>query len=115
MSFNFTQESSATIGTTEHSLPGDTETGVPTSQTDTCQVQLWVKVDSMAVGDEFLVQLYEKVTSAGSQVVIDSWRLCYPVDTLVQAGLILHNAWDITIKKVAGTDRTVEWSLRKVT
>lgn len=115
MGFNFTKESSATIGTTEFSMPAATTTGVPTSQTDTCQCQLWVKVNSMALGDEFLVQLYEKVASTGSQVVIDSWRLLYPVDKLVQSGLILHNAWDITIKKIAGTDRTVEWSLRKVT
>ena len=114
MSFDFTQEASALIGTTEHSMPANTEVGVPTAQVDTCQVQLWAKVDAMAAGDEFLVQLYEKVVAAGSQVVIESWRLAYPVDKLVVSGFIVHNAWDITVKKIAGSDRTVEWSLRKV-
>ena len=114
MSFDFTQESSGTISTGEFSLPAATTVGVPTAQVDTCQVQLWVLIDAMAAGDEFLIQLYEKVKAAGTQVVIDSWRLVYPVDRLVQSGLILHNGWDITIKKIAGTDRTVEWSLRKV-
>ena len=115
MAFDFTKENSALIGTTEHSLPANTEVGVPTSQSDTCQVQTWLKVDSMAAGDEFLVQLYEKVIAAGAQSVIDSWRLVYPVDKLVISGIIVHNGWDITVKKVAGSDRTVEWSLRKVT
>ena len=114
MAFDFTKEGSAVVGTTEFSMPGNTTVGVPTSQTDTCQVQLWVLIDAMAAGDEFLVQLYEKVSSGGAQVVIDSWRLCHPLDRLVQSGLLLHNDWDITIKKIAGTDRTVEYSLRKV-
>lgn len=114
MAFDFTQEDNATIGTTEYSLPADTTVGVPTEQTDTCQIQLWVAINAMAAGDEFLVQLYEKVTALGSQRVIDSWRLVYPVDKLVQSGVLVHNGWDITIKKVTGTDRDVEWSLRKV-
>ena len=115
MAFDFTEENSALVSTSEYSLPANTSVGVPTAQTSICQVQLWVAIDSMAAGDEFLVQLYEKVTSGGAQKVIDSWRMVYPVDKLVQSGLILHNGWDITIKKIAGTDRTVEWSLRRVT
>lgn len=115
MAFNFTQENSASVGTVERSLPANTTTGVPTSQTDTCQVQGWVRVVSMAAGDEFLVQLYEKTLTTGTQVVWESWRLVYPTDKLLLPGLILHVAWDITVKKIAGTDRTVEWSLRKVT
>lgn len=115
MAWDFTKESSALISTTEYSLPAATTVGVPTSQVDTCQVQLWAHIEAMAAGDEFLIQLYEKITSAGTQLVIDSWRLVFPVDRLLVAGMILHNGWDITIKKISGTDRTVEWSLRKVT
>ena len=115
MAFNFSQEASATIGTTERSLPANTTSGVPTSQADTCQVQLWLKVNSMAAGDEFLVQLYEKTLSAGSQVIWSSWRLVHPVDKLILPAFIVHVAWDLTIKKITGTDRAVEWSLRKVT
>ena len=114
MSFDFTQENSATVGTSELSMPANTTVGVPTSQSDTCQVQLWARIVGMAAGDEFLIQLYEKTWSGGGQALIDSWRLAYPVDKIVQSGLILHNAWDITIKKISGTDRVVEWSLRKV-
>lgn len=115
MPFNFTQEDSATISTTEYSMPADTTTGVPTTQTDTCQLQGWVSIESMAAGDEFLVQLYEKIIPGGTQRVIQSWRLCHPKRFVLIPALILHNGWDLTIKKIAGTDRTVQWSLRKVT
>lgn len=115
MPFNFTQEDSAVIGTTEYSLPADTVTGVPTSQTDTCQLQAWVQVLAIAAADEFLVKLYEKVLAAGAQVKIEEWRLNLHTPRLLLPSLILHNGWDLTIQKVSGTDRTVEWSLRKVT
>lgn len=95
-------------------MPGNTSVGVPTSQTDTASVQPWIYIASMASGDEFLVQLYEKVASTGAQIVVQTWRLVFPVDKLVLPAFIVHNAWDLTIKKIAGTDRTVQWSLRKV-
>ena len=114
MAFDFTEEASATISTSEFSLPGNTSVGVPTVQTDTCQMQPFVYVAAMAAGDEFLVQLYEKVTSGGAQIVLDSWRLVFPQDRIVLPAVILHNGWDLTIKKIAGTDRSVQWSLRKV-
>lgn len=114
MAFDFTQESSALISTTEYSMPGATTVGVPTSQTDTAQVQAWVNIPAMASGDEFMVQLYEKVLSTGTQRAITAWRLAYPIDHMVLPSFIVHNAWDLTIKKIAGVDRTVEWSIRKV-
>lgn len=114
MAFDFAQEASASITTSEYSMPAATTVGVPTSQTDTCQVQPFINVLAMAAGDEFLVQFYEKVLSSGSQRVMESWRLVYPKDKLILPAFIVHNAWDLTIKKIAGTDRTVEWSLRKV-
>lgn len=114
MSFDFTQEASATISTSEYSLPANTSTGVPTVQTDTCQVQPMVSIAAMASGDEYLVQLYEKITPAGSQIVLDSWRMVYPQDKLILPAFIVHNGWDITMKKISGTDRSVSWSLRKV-
>lgn len=115
MPFDFTQENSATVGATARSMPANTTVGVPTSQADTCQLQAWIKVNAMAAGDEFLVQLYEKVLAAGGQVVIESWRITFPRDKLVIPALILHNAWDLVVSKITGTDRVVEWSLRKVT
>ena len=111
MSFTYT-ENSASVGTTEYSVAAATTVGVPTAQVTQAMVQSIVYVVSMAAGDEFLVQLYEKVISTGSQVVIDSWRLVYPVDKVILPALILHNGWDITVKKISGTDRTVQGSLR---
>ncbi len=115
MAFDFTKEDTATIGTTQYSMPADTTTGVPTSQTDACQLQAWINILSMAIGDEFVVKLYEKFISGGAQIVVEEWRLVYPTRKLVLPAMILHVGWDLTITKVTGTDRAVEWSLRKVT
>lgn len=112
MPFDFTKESSAAISTTEYSLPAASTTLA--AQTDTCMAQLMVNILAMAAGDSFIVRLYEKVISTGAQKLVDSWRLQYPQDFLLMPAIVLHNGWDITIQKVAGTDRTVEWSIRKV-
>lgn len=112
MAYDFAKESSASISTTEYSLPAASTTLA--AQTDTCMAQVMVNVLAMAAGDSFIIRLYEKVIAAGAQKLVDSWRLQYPQDFLLLPGIILHNGWDITIQKVAGTDRTVEWSIRKV-
>jgi len=115
MAFDFVKEDSATIGATPYSMPADTTVGVPTSQVDTCQVQPWINILAMAIGDEFVVKLYEKFLAGGAQVVVEEWRIIYPTRFLIIPSLIVHNGWDLVISKVAGTDRVVEWSLRKVT
>lgn len=110
-------ESSATISTAERSLPADTTVGVPTAQTDDCILQVWVDWNALAAGDEYRLRIYEKVQSAGTQ------RVAYEISRFgAQANpadpmptLVLGNGWDVTLLKVAGTDRAIPWSLRKVT
>lgn len=108
-------ESSATISTAERSLPADTTTGVPTAQTTECYCQTWLDLNALAAGDQFQLTVYEKCISGGTQRVFDqitfsgaqgSPGFVYPV-------LHLRNGWDITLKKLAGTDRVIPWSLRK--
>jgi hypothetical protein len=107
-------DDSATISTTEYSLPADTTTGVPTSQTDDHFEQCLIYFVSTAAGDIFEVKVYEKVLT--TQRTVMSFRVRGPTSTVyVIPGLLLLNGWDITAKKIAGTDRVAEWSLRKVT
>jgi hypothetical protein len=106
---------SATISTTEYSLPADTTTGVPTSQTDDCLLQVWIDFGAMAAGDEYEWRLYEKV-NAGTQRLVQVGRVMGAQSSpLVLPTLILGDGWDVTVKKIAGTDRSIGWSLRKVT
>lgn len=113
MTIAFTANS-ATIGATEFSLPANTTTGVPTSQTDDHFEQCKVYFVSTVAGDIFEVKIYEKVLT--TQRVSYSFRVRGPTSTIYTIpGEILGEGYDITVKKIAGTDRVVEWSLRKVT
>lgn len=108
-----TIETNATIGTTEYSMGLASTAGAPTALTIAALCQLFVDGNALLAGDEFLIQVYEKAISGGTQrvvqritilgtMLIDSWDL----------GL-LKNGYDVTIKKIAGTDRAIPMSLRR--
>lgn len=115
MAFDFTYEGSSVVGAAEYSMPGDTTLGVPIGKSEVCQVQIWVNIPLLTSGDEYVVRVYEQVAFGDTAIVIAEYRIAHPVKTLVTSGLILHNEWDITIQKVSGTDRTVYFSVRRVT
>jgi hypothetical protein len=104
-------DSAATIGTTEYSLPAASTT--LTAQTTVCKMQAFIDFANMIAGDQYRVRVYETI-NGGSQLVIDEAVL-----TGVQPGpyvtpvLFVGNGWNVTVKKLAGTDRSVAWSLRK--
>jgi hypothetical protein len=105
--------SSATIGSTARSLPADTTTGVPTSQTSKGVVTGFIDFSALAAGDVYKVQIYEKV-SGGTQRLVDTWYV-----SGVQAGLwpvpelTLSEGWDIVVSKESGTDRSIRWALKQ--
>lgn len=104
---------SATVSTAEYSLP-NVSTTLATVTTDGI-FQVFLDASNMAAGDQYLLQIYEKVISGGSK------RVVYPA-TLngLQAGayvapsLILLHGWDVTLTKLAGTDRVFSWSIRQI-
>jgi hypothetical protein len=113
MALDFALSDSASIGATEYFLASDSTTKA--DQTDDCILMLVLYAVSIAAGDEFVVRLYEKITgAAGTQRSIELGRIVGP-----NAGpfwfpvMILGHGWEISIQKTAGTDRTIEWSLRK--
>lgn len=107
---------SATISTSEYSLPANTSTGVPTSQTDDCMLQGWIDFFAMAAGDEYEVKLYEKVNAGTQRLAAPPWILKgAPSSLFIIPAVVVGEGWDLTVKKLAGTDRSIGWSLRKVT
>lgn len=111
-------DDSATIGTAEYSLPGDTSSGVPTSQTDDSLMCCWIDFGAMALGDEYEWKIYEKINGTGAtQRTIADGRINAAMISkpAVLPSLILVHGWDITVKKIGGTDRSIGWSLRKIT
>ena len=105
---------SATISTTEYSLPSDNTSR--SSQTDDCVLQVWLDLSAMTVTEEYRLRLYEKI-NGGSELLVEEWSF---VGAQARPGwtmptVIVGDGWDVTIIRVAGSDRTIAWSLRKIT
>jgi hypothetical protein len=114
MAIGFTNNS-ASISTTEYSLPNASTSLTP--QTDDCVLQTFIDFGNMIAGDSYQIRLYEKYAGAGTQRLVDEWVLngLQSKPMLVIPSVILGEGWDVTVKRLSGSDRTIYWSLRKVT
>lgn len=103
-----------TISTTEISIVS----GTSALQTITTAgvYQLWVDGGAMLKGDEFEIRVYEKVEATGGvkKPVLVARISDVQSEIFVTPTLILMNGWDMTLKKIAGTDRAFDASIRKV-
>lgn len=113
MAITFTNDS-ASISTTEYGLASDS-TSI-TYQTTDGVYQLFLDLSNMAAGDQYKLKLYEKYDSAGTARVAEEW-----IFTGAQAkpgvftpAFVLGEGWEFTMTKLAGTDRTIYWSIRKI-
>lgn len=103
-------DDTASISTTEYSIIGDTTSGVPLSNTTDVIGQIKIRLSAMAAGDEYRIRAYETVGGVQG-VVYDVSRFGAQSETiLVIPSLIYGNGYDVTVIKVAGTDRTIGWS-----
>jgi len=107
---------SETVGTTEWSLATDTSYDTADAQTADGIYQVFIDFNALLVGDQYQVRVYEKVLSSSTQRIVDEWTIMGPLSSpvWVSPSLILLHGWDITIDKIAGTDRAIDWSIRKV-
>lgn len=103
-----------TVGATELSIVSGTTT--LQTVTDDGVYQLWVDAGNMAKGDEFKIRIYEKVEGTGGtkKVVFVATLSDAQSELFVTPTLILINGWDMTLQKIAGTDRAFDASIRKV-
>jgi hypothetical protein len=107
---------SATIGTTEYSLPADANYSSGSPQTTDAVVQAFLDLSALAAGDQFQIAVYEKV-NAGTQRLVGVPAVVVGAQSglYVTPAMVLGEGWDITVKKLAGTDRSIAWSIRTVT
>jgi hypothetical protein len=107
---------SETVTTTEWSLATDTSYDTADAQTADGIYQVFIDFNALAVGDQYQVRVYEKVLSSSTQRIVEEWTIMGPLSSpvWVSPSLILLHGWDITIDKIAGTDRAIDWSIRKV-
>ncbi len=105
---------SETVGTTEHSMT--TDTAGPDTQTTDGVFQAFIDLNALAAGDSFQFRVYEKTLSGSTQRVVYNAVItgsqAHPV--WVSPSLVLMHGWDMTLKKLAGTDRAIDWSIRSV-
>jgi hypothetical protein len=104
---------SDTIGTTEYSLPNESTTLTPIASIGVYQI--FIDTSSMSYGDQYEISVYEKITATTNQRLIFNAVLTgVMTDSWVSPSLIFMHGWDVTMKKLAGTDRVMYWSIRKV-
>lgn len=104
-----------TVGGTELSIIS----GTTTLSTDTTDgiYQLWIDDQgNMTKTEEFRIRIYEKVEETGGtkKVVFSATLKGVQSETFVTPMLILMHGWDMTIQKIAGTDRAFDANIRKI-
>lgn len=103
---------SATISTTAYSLPNNSTTGA--SITTDGVYQVFLDLTNLTITETYRIQVLEKVTSGGSQREVFSSVITGTMPAWVSPSLILMHGWDVQVKKLAGTDRSISWSIRQV-
>ena len=103
----------ATISTTEISLVSGTST--LQSVATPAVIQVFIDTANMQAGDEYMIQIKDKVISGGTQKSIYTAYLDgVQSSPFVTPTLILYHGWDVTMDLATGTGRSISWSIRKV-
>lgn len=103
-----------TVGGTEWSMT--TDTAGPDADTTTGIYQAFIDLNAVAAGDVFEFKVYEKARSSDTQrlAVVAQFSGAQGSPLWISPTLILGNGWDMTLKKISGTDRTITWRISKV-
>ncbi len=103
-----------TVTNDEWSLTGD-DTSLDAIATDGIY-QVFLELNNLAAGDVFEFKVYEKVIAGSTQRLVYSSTFSgvqgEPV--FVTPSLILMHGWEMTLNKLAGTDRAISWSIRSI-
>lgn len=106
--------SAVTVGATELSLLS----GTITLQTDTTPgiYQLLLDCANMTAAESYELRVYETAVAGGAKRAMHRHVISGVQATPILAlpSLLLGVGWDITLDKLAGTDRAFDWSIRKV-
>ena len=103
----------ATIGVTPFSLPNNSTTLTPITVDGVFQV--WIDFSALTVTESYEVAVTEKITSGGSARDVFTAVIGGTIaQSLVTPSLILLHGWDVQVTKLAGTDRSISWSIRQV-
>jgi hypothetical protein len=102
----------ATISTTEYFLVSNSTT--KTDQTNDAFVQGWIDFGAMQSGDQYEVKVYEKVNGGTQRTTLLGTLTGAQSSHFLIPAMILMDAWEFSAKRLAGTDRSIRWSIRQV-
>lgn len=105
-------QNSPTVGTAEYSCINNSTSGLAASTT-ACMAQIFLDLNALAAGDSFQVAVYEKV-NGGTQRLAEKWTFTGVQGKPIWAspGILLREGWDYSLKKLAGTDRSIPFEIR---
>lgn len=114
MAITAAYESNASISTSEYSLPNASTSLTPITADGIYQV--FLDFSALTVTELYELKIYEKVEASGTQRLIMTANIAgvQGQPHWVSPSLILLHGWDVTLKKISGTDRTIGWSIRQV-
>lgn len=103
----------ATVGATEFSLTAGSTT--LQTKTDNGVMQLMIDFSAMTATETYQIAYYETVKAAGTKRLIHRETIIGVFGSPNYCGpaMALLNGWDMTLTKLLGTDRSVDWSIRK--
>lgn len=103
-----------TVSTTEHSMT--TDTAGPDVDTTAGVFQAFLDLNALAAGDQFNFAVYEKCRTGDTQrkVLVASFSDVQATPIWASTPLVLGVGWDMTLLKIAGTDRAILWRISKV-
>lgn len=107
-------QNSGTIGTTEWYLASNSST--KTDQTTDGIYQCFLDFSALAAGDTYQIRVYERVSSGGTARVVEEWTVSGVQNAphYASPSLVLMHGWEFSLQKLAGTDRSIVWSIRSV-
>lgn len=104
---------SATISTTEYFLASDSTTA--TYQTTDCVLQVMLDLSAMVAGDSYDIKFYEKADGTNARVFYSCTRTGVQTNpNWVSPAFVVGNGWEVSVDRTAGSDRSIGWSLYKV-
>ena len=114
MTISVAYTGSPTVSTTEWSLPS---ASITLSDLAVSGIfQLFLDLSTLTATESYKLQIKESAVSAGTQRllqdVVFSGAQAEPI--YVSESLILMHKWDMTLTKLAGTDRVIPFSIRQV-
>lgn len=107
----------ATVGATEYSLAQNANYSSGAPMTTDGYVQAFVNLSALTAAESYRLRIYERV-NGGTQLVAfetvvvgaQSQLFAFPA-----APLLIGDGWDVTAMKLAGTDRSLSFSVRQDT